>query len=117
MDFIDSSFASLSSLANNSLPGVLTNLNFSGIIPGGILIFYSSNCFFLFFIPFRRKWLYGRVVFLMDKIMRKFGLSGKKVLSVISGTACAIPAIMAEILKTGRTINHDSSNTIYNLFR
>jgi ferrous iron transport protein B len=46
----------------------------------------------------------SRVVFLMDKIMRKFGLSGKKVLSMISGTACAIPAIMAtEILKTGRT--------------
>jgi ferrous iron transport protein B len=35
------------------------------------------------------------VVFLMDKIMRKFGLSGKSVVPLISGTACAIPAIMA----------------------
>jgi ferrous iron transport protein B len=31
----------------------------------------------------------------MDKIMRKFGLSGKSVVPLISGTACAIPAIMA----------------------
>jgi len=37
----------------------------------------------------------SRVVFLMDKIMRNFGLSGKSVVPLISGTACAIPAIMA----------------------
>jgi ferrous iron transport protein B len=37
----------------------------------------------------------ARVVFLMDKIMRKFGLSGKSVVPLISGLACAIPAIMA----------------------
>lgn len=37
----------------------------------------------------------SRVVFLMDKIMRKFGLSGKSVVPLISGNACAIPAIMA----------------------
>jgi ferrous iron transport protein B len=37
----------------------------------------------------------SRVVFLMDKIMRRFGLSGKSVVPLISGTACAIPAIMA----------------------
>jgi ferrous iron transport protein B len=37
----------------------------------------------------------SRVVFLMDKLMRRFGLSGKSVVPLISGTACAIPAIMA----------------------
>ena len=37
----------------------------------------------------------SRVVFLMDRIMRRFGLSGKSVVPLISGTACAIPAIMA----------------------
>jgi ferrous iron transport protein B len=37
----------------------------------------------------------ARVVFLMDKIMRKFGLNGKSVVPLISGVACAIPAIMA----------------------
>src|SRR5690606_12168483 len=37
----------------------------------------------------------SRVVFLMDRVMRRFGLSGKSVVPLISGTACAIPAIMA----------------------
>jgi len=37
----------------------------------------------------------SRVVFLMDRIMRRFGLSGKSVVPLISGTACAIPAVMA----------------------
>ncbi|MGB3775973.1 MAG: nucleoside recognition domain-containing protein, partial [Leeuwenhoekiella sp.] len=37
----------------------------------------------------------SRVVFLMDRIMRRFGLSGKSVVPLVSGTACAIPAIMA----------------------
>jgi ferrous iron transport protein B len=36
----------------------------------------------------------SRVVFLMDKVMRRYGLSGKSVVPLISGTACAIPAIM-----------------------
>ena len=37
----------------------------------------------------------SRVVFLMDRVMRRFGLSGKSVVPLIAGTACAIPAIMA----------------------
>ena len=37
----------------------------------------------------------SRVVFLMDHIMKKFGLSGKSVVPLVSGTACAIPAVMA----------------------
>src|SRR5690606_31652269 len=43
----------------------------------------------------------SRVVFLMDKVMRKFGLNGKSVVPLISGVACAIPAIMST-----RTINN-----------
>ncbi|MGO4817247.1 ferrous iron transport protein B [Flavobacterium sp. W22_SRS_FP1] len=99
MDFIDSSFASLSSLANDSLPaGVLTSLISQGIIPGigGILIFIPQIAFLFLFISILEESGYmSRVVFLMDKIMRKFGLSGKSVVPLISGTACAIPAIMA----------------------
>jgi ferrous iron transport protein B len=99
MDFIDSTFASLSSLANDSLPaGVLTNLISQGIIPGigGILIFIPQIAFLFLFISILEESGYmSRVVFLMDKIMRKFGLSGKSVVPLISGTACAIPAIMA----------------------
>lgn len=99
MDFIDSTFASLSKLANDSLPaGVLTNLISQGIIPGigGILIFIPQIAFLFLFISILEESGYmSRVVFLMDKIMRKFGLSGKSVVPLISGTACAIPAIMA----------------------
>ncbi|MFV8341494.1 ferrous iron transport protein B [Flavobacterium sp. XS2P39] len=99
MDFIDSTFASLSTLAAEKLPaGVLTNLISQGIIPGigGILIFIPQIAFLFMFISILEESGYmSRVVFLMDKIMRKFGLSGKSVVPLISGTACAIPAIMA----------------------
>jgi ferrous iron transport protein B len=69
-----------------------------GIIPGigGILIFIPQIAFLFLFISILEESGYmSRVVFLMDKIMRRFGLSGKSVVPLISGTACAIPAIMA----------------------
>ena len=99
MDFIDGAFANLSTLASEKLPaGVLTNLIAQGIIPGigGILIFIPQIAFLFMFISILEESGYmSRVVFLMDKIMRRFGLSGKSVVPLISGTACAIPAIMA----------------------
>lgn len=99
MDFIDGTFASLSTLAAERLPsGILTDLISQGIIPGigGILIFIPQIAFLFLFISILEESGYmSRVVFLMDKIMRKFGLSGKSVVPLISGTACAIPAIMA----------------------
>jgi ferrous iron transport protein B len=99
MDFIDATFANLSSLASEKLPsGVFTNLIAQGIIPGigGILIFIPQIAFLFMFISILEESGYmSRVVFLMDKIMRKFGLSGKSIVPLISGTACAIPAIMA----------------------
>jgi ferrous iron transport protein B len=99
MDFIDSTFANLSTLANEHLPaGMLTSLFAQGIIPGigGILIFIPQIAFLFLFISILEESGYmSRVVFLMDRIMRRFGLSGKSVVPLISGTACAIPAIMA----------------------
>ena len=99
MEFIDTTFASLSVIVSEALPsGVLTNLISQGIIPGigGILIFIPQIAFlFLFISVLEESGYMSRVVFLMDKIMRKFGLSGKSVVPLISGTACAIPAIMA----------------------
>ena len=99
MDFIDESFASLSAYTENNLPaGVFTNLLAQGIIPGigGIVIFIPQIAFLFLFISLLEESGYmSRVVFLMDKLMRKFGLSGKSVVPLISGTACAIPAIMA----------------------
>ncbi|EIJ38097.1 ferrous iron transporter FeoB [Galbibacter orientalis DSM 19592] len=99
MDFIDATFASFSEWAKETLPpGTLTNLIAEGIIPGlgGIVIFIPQIAFLFLFISILEESGYmSRVVFLMDKIMRKFGLSGKSVVPLISGTACAIPAVMA----------------------
>ncbi|WP_292948842.1 ferrous iron transport protein B [Olleya sp. UBA1516] len=99
MDFIDSVFASLSDWVKNTLPeGAFTNLLAEGIISGlgGIVIFIPQIAFLFLFIAILEETGYmSRVVFLMDRIMRRFGLSGKSIVPLISGTACAIPAIMA----------------------
>ena len=99
MDFIDSTFASLSEWTKNTMPpGDFTNLIAEGIIPGlgGIIIFIPQIAFLFLFVSILEESGYmSRVVFLMDRIMRRFGLSGKSVVPLISGTACAIPAIMA----------------------
>ncbi|WP_228853228.1 ferrous iron transport protein B [Aegicerativicinus sediminis] len=99
MDLIDSAFVSLSEWVKNVMPaGVFTDLLADGIIPGlgGIVIFIPQIAFLFLFISILEESGYmSRVVFLMDRIMRRFGLSGKSVVPLISGTACAIPAIMA----------------------
>jgi ferrous iron transport protein B len=99
MDFIDSAFASFSEWTKNQLPvGAFTSLLTEGIIPGlgGIVIFIPQIAFlFLFISVLEESGYMSRVVFLMDRIMRRFGLSGKSIVPLISGTACAIPAIMA----------------------
>jgi ferrous iron transport protein B len=99
MEFIDETFANFSSIAKQQLPaGEFTNLISEGIIPGigGIVIFIPQIAFLFLFISMLEESGYmSRVVFLMDKIMRKFGLSGKSIVPLISGTACAIPAIMS----------------------
>lgn len=99
MEFIDSTFAQFSEWTKNALPaGDFTSLLAEGIIPGlgGIVIFIPQIAFLFLFIAILEESGYmSRVVFLMDKIMRRFGLSGKSIVPLISGTACAIPAIMA----------------------
>ena len=99
MDFIDSSFAQLSEWVNAQLPpGLFTSLLAEGIIPGlgGVVIFIPQIAFLFLFISLLEQSGYmSRVVFLMDRGLRRFGLSGKSVLPPISGTACAIPAVMA----------------------
>jgi len=99
MDFIDELFASASEWVKTTLPaGVFTDLLAEGILAGigGIVIFIPQIAFLFFFIALLEETGYmSRVVFLMDRIMRPFGLSGKSVVPLISGTACAIPAIMA----------------------
>ncbi|WP_062057044.1 ferrous iron transport protein B [Aquimarina longa] len=99
MDLIDESFAWLSEATREILPsGPLVDLITEGIIPGlgGIVIFIPQIAFLFLFISILEESGYmSRVVFLMDRIMRRFGLSGKSVVPLVSGTACAIPAVMA----------------------
>lgn len=99
MDFIDETFASASEWVKESFPpGMLTNLISEGILSGigGIVIFIPQIAFLFLFISLLEESGYmSRVVFLMDRVMRPFGLSGKSVVPLISGTACAIPAVMA----------------------
>ena len=99
MDFIDRSFVNLSIiLTENLAPGVFTDLLTEGIIPGvgGIAIFIPQIAFLFLFLSILEETGYmSRVVFLMDRGLRPFGLSGKSVVPLVSGTACAIPAIMA----------------------
>ena len=98
-DFIDTTFATLSELVKTKLPqGVFTSLLAEGIIPGlgGIVIFIPQIAFLFLFISVLEETGYmSRVVFLMDRGLRRIGLSGKSVIPLISGTACAIPAVMA----------------------
>lgn len=99
MDFIDFTFSEISVFLKSSLPaGLLTNLLTEGVIPGigGVVIFIPQIAILFAFIAILEETGYmSRVVFLMDKIMRKFGLNGRSIVPLISGVACAIPAIMA----------------------
>jgi ferrous iron transport protein B len=99
MDFIDSTFAQLSTRLDQLFPeGPFFELISHGIVPGigGIVIFIPQIAILFAFISILEETGYmARVVFLMDKIMRKFGLNGKSVVPLMSGWACAIPAIMA----------------------
>lgn len=99
MDFIDEQFAMAGEWIKATLPpGVFTDLLAEGILAGigGVVIFIPQIAFLFLFISLLEESGYmSRVVFLMDKLMRPFGLSGKSVVPLISGTACAIPAVMA----------------------
>jgi ferrous iron transport protein B len=111
MDFIDGLFANFGNWLSATLPdGALTKLLAEGIVPGlgGIVMFVPQIAILFAFISILEESGYmARVVFLMDKIMRKFGLNGKSVVPLLSGMACAIPAIMAT-----RTIDNWKERTI-----
>lgn len=99
MDFIDGAFANISDWVSNALPaGVFTELLSEGIIPGigGVVIFIPQIALLFFFISILEESGYlARVVFIMDRLMRPFGLNGKSVVPLMSSVACAIPGIMA----------------------
>lgn len=99
MEWIDNGFSSLSNWVANSLPsGKLNDLLVNGILAGlgGILIFIPQIAFLFAFIAFLEDTGYmARVSFIMDKLLRKFGLNGRSIIPLLSGAACAVPAIMS----------------------
>ena len=98
MDLIDQGIGALSGWLQGHLPpGPLTRLLTEGVLAGlgGVLIFIPQIALLFAFLAVLEETGYmARVTFLMDKLMRPFGLSGKSVVPLISGLACAVPAIM-----------------------
>ena len=99
MNWISDFFLGLSSFANEHLPeGPINSLIANGIIPGigGIAVFAPQIGILLYFLYLLEDSGYmARVIFLMDRFLRPFGLNGKSIVPLVSGTACAIPAIMS----------------------
>lgn len=99
MNWIESAFLNLGNWVQHTLPpGQLNDLLVNGIIAGisGVVMFVPQIAFLFLFIGFLEDSGYmARASFIMDKVMRRFGLNGKSVIPLISGTACAVPSIMA----------------------
>ncbi len=99
MDWIDGFFADLSVRVVDLLPpGPFTSLLAEGVVPGigGIVIFIPQIALLFGFLAILEDTGYmSRVVFLLDRWMRPFGLHGKSIVPLVSGVACAIPGVMA----------------------
>ena len=99
MNWIEGAFSWLSDFSGEQLPkGPINSLISNGIVPGigGIVIFAPQIGILLYFLYLLEDSGYmARVIFLMDRFLRPFGLNGKSIVPLVSGTACAIPAIMS----------------------
>ena len=83
----------------------LTGLIIDGIIAGvgAVLGFVPQMLVLFIFLAFLESCGYmSRVAFIMDRIFRKFGLSGKAFIPILIGTGCGVPGLMAT-----RTIEND----------
>lgn len=99
MTWIEESFAWLMNFTAELLPkGQLNDLIVNGVLAGisGIVVFVPQIALLFFFIAILEDTGYmARASFILDKIMRRFGLNGKSVIPMISGVACAVPSIMS----------------------
>ncbi len=99
MNGIDWSFSKITGFLNNVLPTAWwSDLLVNGLIAGlnGILVFVPQIMILFGLITILEDTGYmARISFLSDKLMRKVGLNGKSVMPMISGFACAVPAIMS----------------------
>jgi ferrous iron transport protein B len=99
MDAIDWTFSQLGGWLGHVLPEAWwSNLLVNGVLAGlsGILVFVPQIMILFGLITILEDTGYmARISFLTDKLMRKVGLNGKSVMPMISGFACAVPAIMS----------------------
>ncbi len=99
MEWIDGMFAEAGAYLHGALPDtLLTDLFLDGILAGigGIVIFIPQIAILFGLIAILEETGYlSRVMFLTDKTMSRFGLNGKSIVPLVSGAACAVPAIMA----------------------
>jgi ferrous iron transport protein B len=99
MEAIGAAFSWMQESLDNLLPeSLLTNLLLEGVLAGigGIVIFIPQIMLLFGFISILEDTGYmTRVSFLMDRLMRKVGMSGKSTLPLVSGMACAVPAILS----------------------
>lgn len=99
MDWIEYLFTETSIILKSSLPDHrIVDLITEGIIPGlgGILVFIPQIAILFFLISILEEIGYmARAAFIFDKLMQYFGLNGRSLVALISGGACAIPAIMS----------------------
>ncbi len=99
MEWMEAGMTLFSGWLESTLPGgVLNDLLIHGIVAGlsGVIVFIPQIAILFFFISFLEDIGYmARVSFIMDRLMRQFGLNGKSVVPLISGMACAVPAIMS----------------------
>ncbi len=99
MEWVESGFSLLSNYVKSTLPqGVLNDLLVQGILAGlsGVIVFLPQIIVLFLFIAILEDVGYmARVGFIMDRIMRPFGMNGKSIVPLISGMACAVPSIMA----------------------
>jgi ferrous iron transport protein B len=99
MDWVEKGFSMFGGWLGNTLPnGFLTDLLINGILAGisGIAVFVPQIMILFGFITVLEDTGYmARISFLTDRLMRSVGLNGRSVMPLISGMACAVPAIMA----------------------
>jgi len=99
MDLIDLVFGRAAEAVRAALPeGLLADLFADGIVAGigGVVVFLPQICLLFFLLSLLEDSGYlARAAFAVDRVMRRFGLSGPSFVPLLSSHACALPGIMS----------------------
>ena len=111
MTMVEDLFGWIDETAISLIPaGPINDIITGAVIPGieGVVVFVPQIAILFLFISIMEETGYmSRVVFLMDRWLKPFGLSGKSVVPLVSGAACAIPAVMS-----ARNIENDKERLL-----